>query len=354
MIFFHTHDESRIGFKKLSAADLGLSSDSHQTHIGLYDDVLTFLDNSDVVKSAMLVYENYCDILDCSFDRIENPDHTFRSPKIKKGNVADSVVVKIREFAAARPGNDWYLAWCGLDSNELLFWLFDSGSDDFRTVETVFIGGPKVLTPEYGKYKDAVALLESKVNFVSVDIQKDLELVSQTGVVRKSYRPMDIEKANNMFKATGRIGEEMIAEYLDRQKKSGGISSFRWMNVNGESGAPFDFIIDEELSGENFIDVKSTRFGFDQQVIFSSQEVEFVDRTHDDSKYSVFRVYNLSAAETKLKICKDCLAYMGRLNGNILNFKSAIERDRAYLSGAKLAIVPEACFGRISEPILLA
>lgn len=353
MIFFHTHKEQRIGFKKLSAADLGLSPDSHQTHIGLYEDVLTFLDDSDVVKSAMLIYGDYCDILDCNFDRIENPDHTFRSPKIKKGNVADSVVVKIQEFAAVKPAASWYLVWCGLDSNELLFWLFESDSDDYKTAKDIFVGGPKVLTPEYDKYNNAVTLLESKVNYVSMELQKDLEVISQTGVVRKTYRPIDIEKANNMFKATGRLGEELIAEYLDKKKTSGEISSFRWMNINGESGAPFDFIINEELAEENFIDVKATRFDFDQQIIFSSQEVEFVDRTHDDLKYSVFRVYNLTEVETKLKICRNCLSYMSRLNNNILNFKNTIEQDHVSLAGAKLAILPDACFSMISDPILI-
>jgi len=353
MLFFHTHKESRIGFKKLSAADLGLSADSHQTHVGLYEDVLTFLDDSDVVKSAMLIYGDWCDILDCNFDRIENPDHTFRSPKIKKGDVKDSVVVKIREFAAVKPNSDWYLAWCGLDSNELLFWLFESGSTDYTTADRIFIGGPKVLTPAYDRYKDAVELLESKINDVSQELQKDLEVMSQTGVVKKTYRPIDIEKANNMFKATGHMGEEMIAVYLDKKKAAGEISSFRWMNINGESGAPFDFIINENLSGENFIDVKATRFDFDQQVIFSSQEVEFVDRTHDDLKYSVFRVYNITDIETKLKICRECLAYMSRLNNSIIDFKNRIEPNKAYLAGAKLAIVPDACFRNISEPIVI-
>ena len=353
MLFFHTHKENRIGFKKLSAADLGLSPDSHQTHIGLYEDVLTFLDDSDVVKSAMLIYGDYCDILDCNFDRIENPDHTFRSPKIKKGNVNDSVVVKIREFAAEKPNSSWYLAWCGLDSNELVFWLFESGSADYDKADKIFIGAPKVLTPDYDGYKAAVQILEDKVNNVSTELQKDLEVISQTGVVKKTYRPIDIEKANNMFKATGKLGEEMIAEYLDKQKTAGAISSFRWMNINGESGAPFDFIINEDLAEENFIDVKATRFDFDQQIIFSSQEVEFVDHTHSDLKYSVFRVYNIQDVETKLKICKECLGYMSRLNGNILDFKSKIEPDKAFLAGAKLAIDPSACFSNISEAILL-
>ena len=36
-MFFTLHPERKIGYKKLSEADLGLSLDSHQTHIGLYE-----------------------------------------------------------------------------------------------------------------------------------------------------------------------------------------------------------------------------------------------------------------------------------------------------------------------------
>lgn len=353
MIFFHTHAEKRIGFKRLSAADLGLSPDSNQTHIGLYQDVLTFLDNSDVVKSAMLIYEDYCDILDCNFDRIENPDGSFRSPKIKKGNVEDSVVVKIRQFAATKPNKEWYLAWCGLDSNELLFWLFCEDSRDYALVSNLFLHGPRVITPDYYGYREIVEIMETKINLVSDDIQRDLEIMSQTGTTRRTYRPIDIERANNMFKATGKLGEEMVAVYLERQQVERHISNYRWMNVNGESGYPYDFVINEGLSTENFIDVKATRFNFDQQVIFSSQEVNFVDQTHDDLKYSVFRVYNIQEAETKLKICKECLQYMSRLNGIINSFKTLIEHDHAHLAGAKLAIEPTACFRNISSEIAI-
>lgn len=41
MHFFNFNQENRIGFKKLTSSDLGRSS-GNQTHIGLYDGVLSF------------------------------------------------------------------------------------------------------------------------------------------------------------------------------------------------------------------------------------------------------------------------------------------------------------------------
>ena len=103
--FFFFNDEKRIGFKKLSRADLGISNSSNQTHIGLYEGVLEFLEDTDVVKSAMLIYDDYCDILNCSFDRIKTPEGRYRSPKIRIGSDASSSIVnKIREFA--KEGNE--------------------------------------------------------------------------------------------------------------------------------------------------------------------------------------------------------------------------------------------------------
>lgn len=46
----------------------------------------------DVVSTAMLICDGYCDIIKCYFDRIENPDGTFRSPKIRIGGSEESVV----------------------------------------------------------------------------------------------------------------------------------------------------------------------------------------------------------------------------------------------------------------------
>lgn len=96
MFFFFFDIEKRIGLKKLSSADLGTKGTSNQTHIGLYKDVFQFLGDN-VVTTAMLVYGDYCQMLDCYFDRIENPDGSHRSPKIRMGKKKeDSVASKIR------------------------------------------------------------------------------------------------------------------------------------------------------------------------------------------------------------------------------------------------------------------
>lgn len=71
--FFKLHSERIIGFKALTDADLGKSITSHQTHIGLFDDVLTFLPNQPIIQDdAMLIYNSQAYILSLNFDRIEN------------------------------------------------------------------------------------------------------------------------------------------------------------------------------------------------------------------------------------------------------------------------------------------
>lgn len=108
-MFFRAHGEGRIGYKQLTDADLGRGATTHQTHIGLFDDILTFLYDQRVEEEAMLIFNNNSDMVDCFFDRIENPDGSFRSPKIRKGN-AVSVVTVIRDWAISEPMDyRWYL-----------------------------------------------------------------------------------------------------------------------------------------------------------------------------------------------------------------------------------------------------
>ena len=128
-MFFTLHSEHKIGYKKLSDADLGLTEGrSHQTHIGLYErkNMLSFLRNEDTT-TAILIYNDYFDVLKCNFERIQNPDGTYRSPKISLGEKDENTVVrKIREFAWLNPNRDFYLVWFALENNELLFWLIDT------------------------------------------------------------------------------------------------------------------------------------------------------------------------------------------------------------------------------------
>ena len=98
--------DHRINIKTLSKADLGLSTDSHQTHIGLSQD---FMDGWDEFQGL----EGYLAIKDHGYERvsiytkyIENPDGTRRSPSIitnpkttKLEKNYPSILHKIREAA---------------------------------------------------------------------------------------------------------------------------------------------------------------------------------------------------------------------------------------------------------------
>ena len=348
MFFFFLNDEKRIGFKKLTLADLGLG-DSHQTHIGLYGNVCTFLKDTDEVKQAMLIYNDYCDILTCSFDRISTPTGVYRSAKIRTGeNKDDSVVGKIREFAKQKPNIDWYLAWSGLESEELVFWLISSDSEDFQLAKTIFPPKVKILDENAPTYNIALDFLLRKVNMVSCDIQKELEIASQIGSKQYDFKPIDLDKAQQQFKQIGKKGEELVAEYLEKQKAKGIIRNFIWCNKSRESGMPYDFLIDNN----HFVDVKSTSYDFNQSIFFSGNEVDFVSQLNN-ANYSVFRIFDMNVELHKLRICKECAQYMMSMQSAIKHFESQVLNQNSTLQTVKLGVEPTYCFKDIQPEIIL-
>lgn len=353
-MFFKINSERKIGFKKLSTADLGLGDSSNQTHIGLYEKMLNFLDDADST-SGMLIYEDYCEILNCDFDRIENPDGTYRSPKIRKGTTGvNSVVKQIRAFAAQNPLRDYYLLWFGLDNNEILFWLIDDNSNDLQQISRYFPKVNKVYDVSQINFSILLSFIESKINKVSMEIQEELEITAQVGanVYKRKYKAIDVEKAQKRFKETGRRGEELVNEYLERLRRLNTIQSFQWENKDRESGKPFDFTINPGRN-EAYIDVKSTLYKFEQPLIFSNGEIHFIQGLTDE-KYSVFRVFDMEDLQSKLKICRSCLDYMRTLDYTIVGFQSDMSRMAARVQEMKVAIKPNTdTFGNITNAIAL-
>ena len=133
-MFFELHNEKIIAYKHLTNADLGRSKTSHQTHIGLFGDIFTYLPNSFEVEDSMLIYDNSVEFLSLNFDRIKNPDGSFRSPKIRKGEKNEvSVVTFIRDRAKEYDDNiRWYLFWFGLKGGQPVFFLFNENSVTYK------------------------------------------------------------------------------------------------------------------------------------------------------------------------------------------------------------------------------
>lgn len=135
------HIHAVIGIKKLSTADLGLSDKSHQTHIGLFENTLSCIDDLHLIDFCYLVTETETKKLLCLLDYIENPDGTFRSPKIRKGaneeltsegEELNSVVREIRKVASKTgKDKDWYLLWFATENQHFVFVLFEFRSELF-------------------------------------------------------------------------------------------------------------------------------------------------------------------------------------------------------------------------------
>jgi hypothetical protein len=150
MLELKPHKNAVIGIKKLSAADLGRSDKSNQTHIGLFENTLNCIDNLHLIDFCYLVTEKETKKLLCLLDYIENPNGTYRSPKIRKGSNEElvfkgeelnSVVREIRKIVSETVGNkDWYLLWFATDNEHLVFVLFEFKSELFKLL-SVKLGG---------------------------------------------------------------------------------------------------------------------------------------------------------------------------------------------------------------------
>ncbi|WGK94069.1 MULTISPECIES: DUF3883 domain-containing protein [Flavobacterium] len=339
-MFFKLHSERKIGFKQLSLADLGLGT-SHQTHIGLYGDIFTYLQDSEVEEKALLIYNNNIDSVDCYFDRIENPDGTYRSPKIRKGERNSvSVVTVIRDKAAEYPSSyRWFLIWFGLENEEMVFYFFNDQSSDYSEVSNILdLSRGGRIDDSDNQYTQLLNYLENKVNVSGKKIIEELEIASQVGTSKK-YRPFDLENANNLFKETGKKGEEIIANYLDYQKSRNQIFNYTWYNRSMETGLPYDFSIQKNDQNVIFIDVKSTNFKFEQPLIFSNQEIECIA---DKSNYHIYRVFDLSEdlANPKLRICENSRNIATIIQPQISQLCTSLSQQQVTLQMTKMAIKP--------------
>lgn len=347
-MFFELHDERKIGLKKLSKADLGLSPSSNQTHIGLSGDLLTFLpDRESESDDSIFIYKNNCDLLTANFDRIRTPDNTFRSPKIRTGTGADDVtVVKIiRSIARKAPSNDYYLLWFGLKSEQLVFLMFEGGSKVFQKISSLNIDLNKRQTIKENDSSFAAIsqYLEAIIDETGKDLLRELEVISQVeGVFKKrNTKPKryDIERAQKIFSEIGRKGEILVSEFLERKKSKGEIIGYIWENQDGESGLPYDFSIEEKDGNVIYLDVKSTNYDLDQKIIFSNQEIDFISNTNHE--YQIYRVYEVSSSTPKLFIYNNNKEKIGELSNRINSLKNEIYNEffKAELQSAKIALV---------------
>lgn len=344
-MFFELHNEQRIGYKEMTNPDLGRKSTSHQTHIGLFDDVLTFLPNNIEINDCMMIYNKSVEFLSLNFDRIENPDGSFRSPKIRAGgrdvvSIVTFIRDKVKDFSI---DTKWYLFWFGLKSEQPVFFLFNNRSNTYSEILKLGVALPHGvkgrITSTDSRYFALLKYLENVVNNTGLELVQELEVVAQTNepTLTKKYREYDIKKAKELFAKIGKEGEVLIDRYFEEQKRKGLIANYKWLNEEKECGLPYDFYF-ETLAGEIiYLDVKTTNYAFSQKMVFSNQEIGFA--TSNSNKYCIYRVFFNKNGERCLKICTNTKDLFILIQEKTNNYQKELI-NLASIESIKMAILP--------------
>ncbi len=347
--FFKLHREKIIGYKALTDADLGKSRTSHQTHIGLFDDVLTFLPNQpNIEDTAMFIYNSKANILSLNFDRIENKDGSFRSPKIRVGGRDTVSIVSIIRKITQEVDNSlvWYLFWFGLESGQVVFWLFNNASQTYIDITNLGLslnGNSKGRLIENDSLFNKILLyIEGNLDKSTECVMKELEIETQIPgklITEQRIRKYDIVRAQKLFTEIGKRGEEFVAEYFDKLKHKKCITNYNWVNKSSESGYPYDFYYQDLSDNVVYLDVKTTKFDFKQKIIYSNKEIDFASTVSNDC-YNIYRVYNLTESNAKLRICKNCTTHFNSINGNIIKFQENLNRINTGVQSVNIAFEP--------------
>ena len=356
-MLFEIHKEGKIAYKRLSDADIKRSELSHQTHIGLSNDSLTFMADDKTEYSAMLIFKEYCDILNCEIAKIQRADGRRDAPKISMGRKDDNVVSKIRSFAKQSVNKDFYLLWFGLDSLTPVFFLIEEGSYDYIFLNNYCnfsgLNDRKIVILERNSivFTTVLNYIQSRIENVAQNLQKDLELSVETESDDPKFKDADVKKARKYIFELGKQGESLIDEYLKRQQFKKLVLEYEWMNKSSEQGKPYDFYIKYSNGLEQWVDVKTTEHEFEQAVIVSKNEIKFITEK-ESPKYAIFRVYYLKELQAKLKICSECLKYITKLYRDINYMDQSMSDYKAAMINYKIAFEPSpVSFNSISDEI---
>ena len=268
-----------------------------------------------------------------------------------------SVGAKIRDVANTNRDFDWYLIWFVLDNEEIITIVFNQNSNEYN--QLIQLGFDMQNIKQNGFQIDLRSnqglcnYLIKYTNDKSLSYLKSLEIIAQTDELPlKIIKPrfFDIERARLNYAITGRRGEELIAQYLDKIKTQNKIESFNWVNASRESGMPYDFEIKHNDNNVIYTDVKTTSYTFEQGMVFSKGELGFISQNEN---YHIYRVYDIKEENPSLRICADINQLSLNLVKNIKTFEKDILTSQIKLNSLKLSILPSNKLLNFKDRIIL-
>lgn len=377
MEFLKIHSESFIHYKKLSQADLGLNTTSHQTHIGMQEEAFSMIDNS-LLNEDQTYYvgrhRKLCYDLDTQlvygnklFETIShltyiNPNWGgTRSPFMKsRGNTnrdypKESTTRKIRKICGKRKDSEWYIFYFLMDNYELVIFIVESYSDLFSKLNAIKTlntrGAIKNNRSIEQMFVDIFTSKLLELNYKILDILERSEL-DYEDEIRTQRRLIYSRIGDTNFSAVqiGKQGEEIIDKYLKSELKRKKILKYKWLNRDGEKHQPYDFIIKTLNKDKVLIDVKTTADRFENVFYISPNETESINQSNF---YHIYRVYN-TFSKPKLKISKNIKELIKLYKNDYVIFENSIKKKKLNIKPKPTLVVnPNSDKLSFEKPILL-
>ena len=195
----------------------------------------------------------------------------------------------------------------------------------------------KITTDQLNQIVNAVNL-SNEHPIYRYDLNEDVleavqgDTAARIRVYRHSGRSMsqdELKKAQQKVEDIGRMGEDLIATFLQNKVNVGEISGFEWISREN-AVAPYDFKLINMNGTILYIDVKSTLGRFSTPLHISMAEVLTMDLPDHD--YLVYRVYELTQDGGKLRISNKMGSYAHNIVGLLERFPQGTRVDSISVS----------------------
>ncbi len=127
---------------------------------------------------------------------------------------------------------------------------------------------------------------------------------------RRIVTSADIELANREMTRVGAEGEALVDTHLSKLRQAGNIDQYRWTSQT-DPYSPYDFEYTAGSAIINYIDVKSTKRGFNEDFHMSMGEVLFA--AESECPYFIYRIHGLTDSGCNLSVSSDIRAFARKL-----------------------------------------